>query len=160
MTDVSTCLRVNAPHVIHETIDGEVIVINMTTGNYYSMKGSGSAVWNALQRTPADPAQLAKALEPCFDASPGEIKAAVEAFVVELLAEELVVEADAPQEMTSPNAPAIQPDTRTFERPVLEKFTDMQDLVLLDPVHEVDGAGWPHARPDEAPSTVAAQNRA
>ena len=29
--------------------------------------------------------------------------------------------------------------------PVLEKFTDMQDLILLDPVHEVSERGWPHA---------------
>lgn len=27
---------------------------------------------------------------------------------------------------------------------MLEKFTDMEDLLLLDPIHEVDvAAGWP-----------------
>ena len=36
-----------------------------------------------------------------------------------------------------------------FEAPVLEKYTDMQTLLLVDPVHEVDDRGWPH----EAPST-------
>jgi hypothetical protein len=34
-----------------------------------------------------------------------------------------------------------------FEPPLLEKFTDMEDLLLLDPVHEVDGRGWPHPAP-------------
>jgi len=29
---------------------------------------------------------------------------------------------------------------------VVEKYTDMQDLVLLDPVHEVDERGWPHVQ--------------
>ena len=33
-----------------------------------------------------------------------------------------------------------------FVPPTLEKYTDMQDLVLLDPVHEVDERGWPHAQ--------------
>jgi len=35
-----------------------------------------------------------------------------------------------------------------FEKPKLQKFTDMQDLLLLDPIHEVDEAGWPHTRND------------
>ena len=38
---------------------------------------------------------------------------------------------------------------RPFEMPTLEKYTDMQDLVLIDPVHQVDEAGWPR-RPDAA----------
>jgi hypothetical protein len=29
--------------------------------------------------------------------------------------------------------------------PPISKFTDMQDIILLDPVHEVDARGWPHA---------------
>ncbi len=31
-----------------------------------------------------------------------------------------------------------------YVAPVLESFTDMQDLILLDPIHEVDAAGWPN----------------
>jgi hypothetical protein len=31
-----------------------------------------------------------------------------------------------------------------YQKPVLEKFTDMQDLILLDPVHDVNPKGWPH----------------
>jgi hypothetical protein len=30
---------------------------------------------------------------------------------------------------------------------VLHKFTDMQDLLLVDPVHDVGDAGWPHRPP-------------
>ena len=30
-----------------------------------------------------------------------------------------------------------------FERPKLGKYTDMQDLLLADPIHEVDEQGWP-----------------
>ena len=37
----------------------------------------------------------------------------------------------------------------TFVAPRLETFTDMQHLILLDPVHEVDeGQGWPIPRSD------------
>ena len=30
-----------------------------------------------------------------------------------------------------------------FEPPRLERYTDMKDYFLLDPIHEVDSAGWP-----------------
>ena len=36
----------------------------------------------------------------------------------------------------------------SFEAPILHKYTDMQDLLLLDPIHEVDEAGWPSVKPD------------
>jgi hypothetical protein len=32
-----------------------------------------------------------------------------------------------------------------FEAPELVAYTDMQELLLLDPIHEVDERGWPHA---------------
>ena len=38
-------LEINAPDVVHEVIDGEAIMINMTTGSYYSLDGVGAAVW-------------------------------------------------------------------------------------------------------------------
>jgi len=31
-----------------------------------------------------------------------------------------------------------------FTKPELHKFTDMQDLLLFDPIHEVDESGWPN----------------
>ena len=31
-----------------------------------------------------------------------------------------------------------------FVRPVLQKFTDMQDILLLDPIHEANDMGWPY----------------
>jgi hypothetical protein len=27
--------------------------------------------------------------------------------------------------------------------PLLRKYTDMRDLLLLDPIHDVDEQGWP-----------------
>jgi hypothetical protein len=38
-----------------------------------------------------------------------------------------------------------------FVAPVLHKHTDMQDLLLLDPIHEVDETGWPSVKKDAAP---------
>ncbi len=40
--------------------------------------------------------------------------------------------------------PAIQ---GAFAPPRLQRYTDMQDLLLLDPIHDVDEVGWPVASP-------------
>jgi hypothetical protein len=40
---------------------------------------------------------------------------------------------------------ADQPEP--FVAPRLERYTDMQEIILLDPVHKVDSQGWPHAAP-------------
>jgi len=34
-----------------------------------------------------------------------------------------------------------------FVKPILQKYTDMADLLLLDPIHEVGEQGWPHPAP-------------
>ena len=33
-----------------------------------------------------------------------------------------------------------------FEPPTLSKYKDMQDMLLLDPVHDVEEAGWPEPK--------------
>lgn len=39
---------------------------------------------------------------------------------------------------------AVPPAVRApYARLALTKYTDMQELLLLDPVHEVDDEGWP-----------------
>lgn len=42
----ATRLRINAPSVVGEVIDGEAVILNLETGKYYSARGSGSAIWS------------------------------------------------------------------------------------------------------------------
>ena len=85
------CFRVNSPQVIHETIDGEVIVISLATGSYYSMKGPAADAWELIQR-PAGvgAADLLEALAARFDTPASELEAAFGPFLAELRAEGLV----------------------------------------------------------------------
>jgi hypothetical protein len=143
-------LRVNSPHVIHETIDGEVIVINLASGNYYSLKGAGADVWDVLQSSPglsesAITAEVARRFDHASEAVVHEIAA----FLEQLRREDLVAVTDNGA-VPGSSGVAAGASGKLFERPLLEKYTDMQDLVLLDPVHEVDATGWPHPKPDVA----------
>lgn len=142
-------LRVNSPHVIHETIDGEVIIINLASGNYYSVKGSGADVWDVIQSSPgSDENAIAAATAARFGRESHDVEREIADFLGALRREELVAETENGAAAATPSTNGAVNDSRTFEPPLLEKYTDMQDLVLLDPVHEVDSTGWPQPKPD------------
>ena len=63
-------------------------------------------------------------------------------FLAELEEEGLVVEADG-ADGTTPDLGSASSD---FASPHLEKYTDLQDLIMLDPIHEVEPKGWPAPR--------------
>ena len=142
-------LRVNSPHVIHETIDGEVIVINLASGNYYSVKGAGADVWDVIESSPgADQNTIAAAVAARFGRASDDVALEIGDFLDALRREELVAATGngAAASMSPPNGAGN--GSKPFEPPLLEKYTDMQDLVLLDPVHEVGSTGWPAPKPD------------
>lgn len=141
--------RVNHPQVINESIDGESIMINLATGSYYSLDTVGGEVWGLVEQSYSVD-DIATELGRRYAASEDDIRSAVEHLLGQLSHEQLVVEdPQAPAPPVSAGSPVAV--ALPFRRPTLEKFTDMQDLILLDPVHEVDTRGWPHV-PDGRPS--------
>src|SRR5436309_457609 len=143
--------RVNSPNVIHETIEGEVILIDLKTGTYYSLRDVGAAVWEAIERG-ADADEIHAVLKLRYSGSEQEMGEALRGLLAELEGEGLI----RPDEGTTPTVERALAATdggrrAPFRPPALEKHTDMQDLILLDPVHEVGAQGWPHpAGSDEA----------
>ena len=145
-----TFYRAN-PQVIHETIEGETIIIDLSSGTYYSLQGTGPEIWNALVAGASASAIAEWLAQGCSDA-PEPIAAAVDAFLRDLEAAGLV----APEERgdsaahVSLNGRGGKGREPAFRVPKLETFTDMQEIILLDPVHQVDDRGWPHAAEVEA----------
>jgi hypothetical protein len=145
-------LRIRTPLVIHETVDDEVVIVNLESGTYYSLVGTGALVWNALEQT-ATAGEVTNHLRAAFANSADEIAESVTAFLSELLREGLIVatEPDDPPSSARPATAKLTEPIATpalFTTPVLEKFSDMQELILLDPVHEVEeDKGWPHPKP-------------
>jgi hypothetical protein len=128
------------PEIVHETVDGEVIAIDLANGSYYSLAGSGPAIWE-LFGSGVSEAEIVTALAVQFEAEKAEIGAAVSALLGQLRENGLVVsEEGIPEEAPAPPSPG---EKVPFEVPRLERYTDMKDYFLLDPIHEVDTAGWP-----------------
>jgi Coenzyme PQQ synthesis protein D (PqqD) len=140
--------RVNSPNVIHETIEGEVILIDLKTGTYYSLRGVGAAIWQGIVAG-ADGEQIADELRRRYDASEDQTADAVKSLIAELERESLIRAddglGDAAQVPIFENGAG---PPLPFEPPSLEKHSDMQDLILLDPVHEVGAEGWPQPKPE------------
>jgi hypothetical protein len=151
---------VNPRRVVHETIDGETILIHLETGAYYSLEGSGAEIWNLLVAGWTED-------ELCDEVArryPGDAEAisAAREFTAEVLREELLEPATGDGDAPAGPAPQAVPDV-AFATPALKKYTDMEYFLLLDPIHEVEEAGWPHERPAEpvaADSADVAQGRA
>jgi hypothetical protein len=135
-----------SPQVMHETVDGETIIIDLSSGTYYSLRGSAPAIWAALAQG-AGSAAIVAALEDAYNAEPRSIEASVADLVRQLESERLIAPGAAP---AAPVPTFERAADGTFEEPRLEKYEDLQDIILLDPVHRVDDAGWPQAAPAAA----------
>ena len=146
--DHGSCYRVNGSRVIHEVFENEVVIVNLDSGRYYCLQHAGAEIWSLVLggRSVGD---IARELAERYDAPATDIVDAVESVCRELLEQSLIVSAD------PAGAAAVEPAMaqgtgeakRPFARPALQVYTDMQDLLLLDPIHEVDPAGWPVPRP-------------
>jgi hypothetical protein len=151
-----TRFRANEPQVIHQTVDDETVIVDLGSGSYFSLRGSAQAIWGALDRG-LDTAGIAHELAGRYDADGTDLVELVEGFVARLADDGLIVPFDgAPPGSDAGLAPEGQAvdqeghDRPRFEPPTIERFDDLQDLILLDPVHEVsEEEGWPHARPTD-----------
>jgi hypothetical protein len=131
--------RTNSPPVVYETVEGETIVVNLETGSYYDLNEVGGYIFGAFEHG-ATVGEVAGRLAAGCDADPDAVQVAVEAFAARLTEEELLV--PAPRNGSANGNGALMTPAR-FVEPALNKYTDMQELLLLDPVHEVSEAGWP-----------------
>lgn len=143
-----------SPNAIFETFNDEVMVINMVSGSYFAMDQVALGVWEQLQESKSLP-RIIEATQQQYQGDPAIIAEAINDLVKELEQEGLIVRAEGDSPANEASSASPSPDNNAerpiFQAPVLNKFTDMQDLLLLDPIHEVDEAGWPHAK--AAPTT-------
>lgn len=142
--------QANSARVVYDTLDGEVIAIRNDTGAYYSMTGTAASIWIALTHG-VDTESAAMSVGLHHGVAAGSVAAdvgpALEDFADQLLTAELIVPLDAP-----PTTPQLElpPENAgmPWATPELQEFTDMADLLLFDPIHEVGPEGWPNAVTD------------
>jgi hypothetical protein len=146
--------RINRPTVIHENFDKEVVIIEFNSGNYYSLDKAGADIWSFIE-SGANVGEIVEAITHLYKGSPTVIENAVAQLLAKLQQEGLIVPDKSKEPGNNKEVKlSIKPDTEIekpdFEVPVIHKYTDMQDLLLLDPIHEVDETGWPNIKLDSS----------
>lgn len=139
------CYSVARERVVHETIDQETILIDMESGTYFSLEGTGSEIWSMLAAG-MSMATAATALRGRYVAASDSAERALTRLVAELVAEGLLsaVPEGRPRKPGTGSPPPAGPATEPFVEPVLRRYTDMEYFLRLDPIHEVDeDTGWP-----------------
>lgn len=138
--------RINTPNVVAETVDGETTIVDLEKGVYYALNGSGSLIWDEVI-SGAPQAEVAGVVTQSFGIAEDEADRAVDDLIGELAEAGLIVENGSGSSNGTPTAhrPATAANgTRAgYVEPKLSTYTDMQELLLLDPIHETDDAGWP-----------------
>lgn len=148
MTSNPDGYRMNTPRITHENLDGEVILLDFEVGTYFSLSGSGAAVWEAVGEG-ATLEQIVSRVSLAYAGDASAIAKSVEALLDQMEAESLVLRAPAAElpPATKVELSEASQAQSAFETPKLEKHTDMQDLLLLDPIHEVEeSSGWPNRK--------------
>jgi hypothetical protein len=143
---VTARFRINSPHVVSETLEGEATIVDLESGTYYALNESGSLIWNELIAG-ADAQDAAQTLASTYGLGPDEAARAVEQLTGQLAEATLIVPAASDSNGSQPKR-ADQGSTeaangKSYATPQLSTYTDMQELLLLDPIHEVDESGWP-----------------
>jgi len=125
--------------VVHDVIDDEVVVVHLGTGNYYSLRGPALAVWLRLAQ-PATVAETADVIAASWALGSNSALLAAPALLSYLVGEGLIL-AERPVDSDPLALESLDPDIAAAL--MVEKFTDVQELLTIDPVHDVDDRGWP-----------------
>lgn len=131
--------KVASSAIIHELLDNEVIIANLDTGIYYSLREIAVPFWQLLTSDCHLP-KIITLISEKYSLNPQDISATLSDFVNQLIDENLL--ACVTTENHYSDTPALLWPTE-FHIPQLEKYEEMKDLLMLDPIHEVDEQGWP-----------------
>jgi len=140
---VQSNYRIAAGKIAHQKIDGEVIVIHFDTGDYYSLSGTAVDLWEMLQQ----PCRLDD-FRNRFANFDLRAEKSLRQFI-HVLEVEGLIEAAGLDPDPAPGGPADAVTGSSpipFQDPIVEKYSDMQTILLADPIHDVEEQGWPKVK--------------
>ena len=143
-TSAETAYEVAGEGVLWEAFEDEVVVINLDNGCYYALDAVGGVVFDLLAvGLPAG--EVVDRLVRSYEGERDTMRAEVDAFAGRLLDAGVLRARDgaAPAEPLADDVPTAK---EPFRAPQIRSYTDMQDLLMIDPIHDVDETGWPVRR--------------
>jgi hypothetical protein len=138
----ATGYAVASADIVSEDFDGEFVVLDLGSGRYYSMDAAASALWRAITAGVS-----LQALADAVESTAGITAQAMHDYAEQLVAHGCLARSDAPA--SAPVDPAIVEALKASTGPPkVEMFSDLADLIMADPIHDVEEtAGWPVRKP-------------
>ena len=139
-----TRYEVNEELVAAKVMDGEVVIINLSTGSYYTGNDMTGTLWPLIEgRHPVG--ALIELLCSQYDVTPARAAADLERLLDHLEAEQIIRPAGAPasSSLAAAGAPA---ERQPYRAPAVDVFRDMAQLLALDPpMPDVGDIPWRRA---------------
>lgn len=132
--------RARTQGVAFELFADDAVLVDFDRGRYYALNVSGRDVWELLGAGPSSAAEIARRLAP--DAADG--LSAVATFLDRLVEIGLAFRGEGAPVVGVAAMSAPTPRAG-FAPPKVDEYTDLEDLLLLDPIHDVAPDGWPRA---------------
>jgi hypothetical protein len=129
------------PWMTHERLDDQVMMINLETGAYFALERPAADCWTALTAGAGFDGIVAEVVAH-FDVDPARAGADVETFLESLVDEGIVRWSTEGPAATAPDR-AAGAERLAYRPPQIEKHDDLEELLLLDPIHDVGPEGWP-----------------
>jgi len=129
--------ELNSPEVIFDQFDDEAVIVNLKSGHYFSILGNSAVIFQLLT-SGVSTESIAQAYLPHETINRGKMKEELDAHLATLVHYKILRKAE--KAITyEKEIPAIK-----FEKLIFEVFHDMEEVIMIDPVHEVDPEeGWP-----------------
>lgn len=124
------------PRLAADLFDGEYIIANLDTGLYYSVQGIAVSLLRSLPFE--DEVHIIQRFSSAIPQHDDTIQGELTSIFQQLVQEDII------QNVEMPNVVArdqiFMPSAYEISR--FNRYADMQDLLMLDPIHDVDEEGW------------------
>lgn len=127
-------------NIISDVFGEEVVLVNLESGVYYSLRGSATQIWIRLFNQYST-SEIVSELKRIYQVVEWDLVTDINQFVSQLIDLKII---KLSTDITNKSIEFVSSDLlKEYNSPVVETFSDMQEILLLDPVHDVDKAGWP-----------------
>jgi hypothetical protein len=133
--------RFNSDAFAFERFENEVVVLNVVEGVYYSFGGAAPLAWPYITAQHTGTI-IASVLAPKYGVQADTLFHDLSEFIQRLVYEKILLAAP---ENISDIDPSQLPSSTEYPGFLFERHADMEDLLTLDPIHDVDPQkGWPN----------------
>jgi hypothetical protein len=145
--------------IVLEKFEDEIVIVNLENGYYYSLSGIGSDILGMIGKRYSVNA-IRDAWSTMFPDYREEVEVSLNEFLLELENEGIIIPSSAGKDENSQSLNSRAklesiPAQSIFSKPILNRYTDMREILLLDPIHEVDAnTGWPQKKPAVSDDTA------